>query len=142
MCALSIKMPILKSLETYLMILVDEECLKLVAINTHKGLFKLKRLPFRLKVAPSLFQQLMDTMLAGLEFAYLDDILLRSENNEQHTKHIKVVFQKIDEYGFKLSSEKCEFFMKQIKYLGQIIDENRRRPDLEGLKYACTKQHH
>ena len=36
----------------------------------------------------------MDTMLAGLEFstAYLDDILLRSENNKQHRKHIKAVF--------------------------------------------------
>lgn len=72
-------------------------------------------------------------MLAGLEFAiaYLDDILLKSENNEQHKKHIKAVFQKINEYGFKLSSNKCEFFMKQIKYLEQIIDENGRRPEPE-----------
>ena len=41
------------------------------------------------------------------------------------------MFQKIDKYGFKLGSEKCEFFMKQIRYLRQIIDENGRRPDLE-----------
>ena len=49
----------------------------------------------------------MDTMLAGLEFAtaYLDDILLRNEN-KQHKKHIKAAFQKINEYGFKLDSEK------------------------------------
>ena len=39
----------------------------------------------------------MDTMLA-----YLNDSLLRSDNNEQHKNHIKGVFQKIDEYGFKL----------------------------------------
>ena len=119
--------------EAYLQVKVDDECSKLLAINTHKGLSKLNRLPFRLKVAPSLFQQVMDTMLAGVEFAtaYLDDILLTSEKNEQHRKHIKVVFQKIDEYGFKLSSEKCEFIMKQIRYLGQIIDENGRRLDTE-----------
>ena len=75
----------------------------------------------------------MDTMLAGLEFstAYLDEILLKSENNEQNRKHIKAVFQKMDEYDFKLGSEKCEFFMKQIKILGQIIDENSRRSDTE-----------
>ena len=41
------------------------------------------------------------------------------------------MFQKTDEYGFKLGSEKCEFFMKQMKYLGQIIDENGRRPGPE-----------
>ncbi len=39
------------------------------------------------------------------------------------------MFQKINEYGFKLSSEKCEFFMKQIKCLGQKIDEKGRRPE-------------
>ena len=88
----------------------------------------------------------MDTMLAGLEFdtAYLDDILLRSENNEQHRKYIKEVFQKIDEYGFKQSSEKYKFFMNQIKYLGKIIDKNVRRPKpkrAEAIKkYPITKQ--
>ena len=30
-----------------------------------------------------------------------------------------------------LGSEKYEFFMMQINYLGQIIDENRRGPDPE-----------
>ena len=50
-------------------------------------------------------------MLAGLDFiiAYLDDILIISENNNQHCEHIKEVFRRIDDYGFKLSSEKCEF---------------------------------
>ena len=37
----------------------------------------------------------MDSMFAGLEFAkaYLDDIMLRSENNKQKRKRIKAVFQ-------------------------------------------------
>ena len=60
--------------------------------------------------------------------------LLRRENNKQHTKHIKVVFQKIEEYGFKLGSEKFKFFMKQIKYLEQIIDEKEKRPTQKGPK--------
>ena len=66
----------------------------------------------------------MDTMLAGLDFtiAYLDDILIKSKNNNLHCDHIKEVFRRIDDYGFKLSSEKCEVFMSQIKYLGQIIN--------------------
>ena len=70
--------------EIYLQVKVDKECSKLLVINMHKGLFKLNHLPLELKVAPSLFQQVMDTMLAALEFAtaYLDDILLWSENNE------------------------------------------------------------
>ena len=87
--------------DTYLQVKVDEECSKLLTIN--KGICKLNHPPFVLNVASSLFQQVMDTMLAGLEFttAYLDEIQLRSENNELCKKHIKAVFQKIDEARFR-----------------------------------------
>ena len=72
--------------DTYLLMKAGEVCLKLLPINTQKGLYKLNHLSFGLKAAPSLFQQVMDTMLAGLEFAsaYLNDIQLRSENNKKH----------------------------------------------------------
>ena len=70
---------------------VDDEYSKVLTINIHKGLYKVNRLPFGLKVAPSLFQQVMDTMLASfdLAIAYLDDILIKSENNNQHCDHRK-----------------------------------------------------
>ena len=70
-------------------------------------------------------------MLADLDFAiaYLDDILVKSKNVQEHKEHIRAVFQRIEEFGFKLSAAKCEFFLKQIKYLGQIIDSQGRRPD-------------
>ena len=117
--------------DAYLQIKVSEECSKYLCINTHKGIFKLKRLPFGLKVAPAIFQQTMDTMLAGLEFAmaYLDDILIKSKNMQDHKKHVRAVFKRIEEFGFKLSPEKCDFFMEKIKYLGQIIDKDGRKPD-------------
>ena len=122
--------------ETYLQVKVSEKCSKYLCINTHLGLCRLKRLPFGLKVAPALFQQIMDMMLANLGFAiaYLDDILVKSKNVQEHKEHIRAVFQRIEEFGFKLSAEKCEFFLKQIKYLGQIIDSQRRRPDPQRTK--------
>ena len=43
----------------------------------------------------------------------------------------KEVFRRIDDYSFKLSSEKCEFFMFQIRYLGQKINAKGWTPDLE-----------
>ena len=53
----------------------------------------------------------MDILLNDIDFviAYMDDILIKTENQEQHTKHVKEVFEKI-KYGFKLSLDKCEFF--------------------------------
>ncbi|XP_029658305.1 uncharacterized protein K02A2.6-like [Octopus sinensis] len=110
--------------EAYLQLQVDEECSKLLIISTHKGLYKFNRLAFGIKVA--IFQQAMDTMLADCEFAipYLDDILIKSESHDQYIEHMKCVFAKIRDYGFTISERKCEFFLSEIKYFGQIIDRN------------------
>ena len=85
----------------------------------------------------------MDTMSADLDFttAYLDDILIKSKNREDHVKHVTEVFKKIEEFGFKLTMEKCEFFRSKIKYLGQVIDQKGRTPDpnwADTIKYVPT----
>ena len=56
-------------------------------------LYRFNRLPFEIKVAPGIFQQIMDALLNCLDFviAYLDDILIKSESQE---KHVKEVFEK------------------------------------------------
>ena len=115
----------------YLQVQVNERCLKLLTINTPKRLYKFNRFPVGVKVAPSIFKQIMDTMLASLDFAiaYLSDVLIKSENRRQHCENIKNLFERIKEYSFKLSPGKYEFFMSQIKYSGEIIDVNGRCPD-------------
>lgn len=98
--------------EAYLHIPVEEESTKILCINTHKGLYKFNRLPFGMKVAPSIFQQTMDTMLMGQNFAtaYLDDILIKSDNVEEHAPHIKEFFNRIQDFGFKVKEKKYDFF--------------------------------
>ena len=117
--------------EAYLQVKVEEECTKYLTIHTHRGLYRLRWLPFGLKVAPSLFQQIMNTMLSGLEYAmvYLDDILIKSENFKKHKSHVREVFKGIEKYGFKVELEMCEFCMNKIEYSGQIIDHEGRRPN-------------
>ena len=50
--------------------------------------------PFGLAQAPSYFQQLMNQVLQGLDFAiaYLDDIVIFSNNELEHLQHLKTVF--------------------------------------------------
>ena len=55
--------------EAYLQVKIDEECPKYLTIHMHQGLYALRRLSFGLKVTPSLFQQIMDATLAGLDYA-------------------------------------------------------------------------
>ena len=64
----------------------------------------------------------MDTMLAGFEFAmaYLDDILIKSKNLQEHKKHVRGVFKRIEGFGLKISPERCDFFMERIEYLDQM----------------------
>lgn len=117
--------------EAYLQIPVEDDSSKLLCISTHIGLFKFNRLAFGIKVAPAIFQQVIDTLLSGLDFTigYLDDILIRSQNVEQHRDHVFQVFDRIKEYGFTVKEAKCEFFLEQIKYLGHILNKDGRKPD-------------
>ena len=64
--------------------MIDEETSKLLMINTHRGLYSFKHLPFGYKLVLSIFQNITDNMLAELDFtmAYLDDVLIRSETFE------------------------------------------------------------
>ena len=118
--------------EVYFQISVDEECAKYLTIIMLKDLQGFNRLPFGIKVAPGIFQQIMDTLLNDVDFAiaYLDSILIKSESREQHIDHFKEVFEKIKQFGLKLRLDKCEFLKKtKIKYLGQMIDAKGRKPD-------------
>lgn len=94
--------------------------------NPQNGLYSFNRL-----WSNCIFQQVMDVLLAGLDFAiiYWDDILIKHKTKQQHSEHIQQVFHRIEDYGYKLSEEKCQFFRSNIKYLGQIIYSNRHRPD-------------
>ena len=109
--------------DAYLQIEVEEQSQKVLTINTHKGLFKYKRLPPGVKSAPGAFQKVVDNMLSDLEGAqsFLDDILVFGRTRIEHDRNLEQTLTKIQEYGFKLKAEKCKFRMTQVKYLGHII---------------------
>ena len=50
----------------YLQIPLNEKSRHYVTINTHRGLFEYKRLPFRVASAPSIFQRVMENLLQGV----------------------------------------------------------------------------
>ena len=110
--------------EAYHQIPVEENSYKLLCINIHK----FDRLVFGIKVAPAIFQQVMDTMLGGFDFpfAYLDDIVISSKTKELNREHLNKVFAQIREFGFKIKEAKCDFCKK---YLGHIIEKDGRRPE-------------
>ncbi|XP_052888229.1 uncharacterized protein K02A2.6-like [Anopheles moucheti] len=128
--------------DAFLQVEVDEKCRELLTVNTHRGLFKYNRLPPGVKAAPGAFQQLMDTMVAGLVgvAVYLDDIVIGGKDMADHDKNLHAVLQKIQEYGFTLRAEKCSFRKSQIKYLGHLLDAKGLRPDPEKISAIIKLQ--
>ena len=55
----------------YQQVEVDEDSQKYLTINTHKGLYRYKRLPFGVSSAPAIFQRIMDQLLQGVKFTVL-----------------------------------------------------------------------
>lgn len=120
--------------EAYLQVPLDDVSKELLVINTHKGLFRFNRLPFGVASAPSIFQKIMDQMLAGLDgtVCYLDDIIITGNNKEQHLKNLNNVMERIKEYGFHINKKKCSFLQDSIEYLGFVVDK-------EGVRTSPSK---
>ncbi|EPB73411.1 reverse transcriptase [Ancylostoma ceylanicum] len=119
--------------DAYLQVELTDEAKEVVVINTHKGLYRYKRLPFGIKTAPGIFQSIMDKMISGLDgvAAYLDDIVVVGKTPEEHKRNLFALFERIAEYGFRVRLEKCSFAKPEIKFLGFTVDREGRRPNPE-----------
>ena len=53
--------------------------------------------------------------------AYLDDILIYSDDPSKHTKHVRKVLQRLRDAGLYINLKKCEFLVIEVKYLKLII---------------------
>ena len=83
------------------------------------------RMPFRLCNAPTTFQHLMQNTLGELNLTYcviyLDDVIVFGCTEEEHLKHLHVVFECFREFNLKLKPAKCSFFQMEIVYLAHHV---------------------
>ena len=90
--------------------MADDACEK-TAFVTHYGLFEYTILPLGLCNAPSMFQHLMNAVMSGyiddFVLVYLDDILVYSDNAEEHEAHLRKVFDRLREHKLQAKLKKC-----------------------------------
>jgi len=90
-------------------------------------------MPFQLTNAPATFQAYINNALRPfldrLCTAYLDDILIYSENEEQHIEHVKQILEALTKAGLQVNPQKCEFHANNVQYLGFIITTEGLRMD-------------
>jgi len=82
-------------------------------------------MPFDLAGAPSTYQRfassILDPIIRPWLQVYIDDILIFSNDPDEHLLHIKEVMAILAKNTLYIRSEKCQWMRKSLDYLGFTI---------------------
>src|SRR6266540_5908793 len=113
------------------------------AFLTRNGQYQFKVMLFGLNNIPVTFQRLMNKVLrqyiGKFVQVYFDDVIIYSNNLDEHKRHIKAVLEKIRKANLKLKSSKCQWFQIEFKFVGHLVGRNSVRSDprnVEKIKNA------
>jgi hypothetical protein len=65
---------------------------------------------------------------------FIDDILVYSKNEAEHTKHLHTVLQRLRDHQLYAKLSKCDFCLREIKFLGHTISQDRISVDPEKVQ--------
>ena len=84
-------------------------------------------MPFGLTNAHVVFMGLMhrtfNSYLDQFVVVFIDNILVYSKILEDHEKHLRIVLQTSREHQLYAKFSKCEFWLKEVTFLGHIISK-------------------
>lgn len=108
------------------------------AFKTKFGHFEYLVMPFRLTNAPATFQRYINDVISpylhDFTIAYLDDILIFSNNFEEHVRHVGKVLRKLKDAKLQVKLKKCEFHVQETDFLGHRITQEGIQTDKEKVK--------
>jgi reverse transcriptase-like protein len=96
------------------------------AFRTRYGHYEFLVLPMGLTNSPATFQSYINNALRGYTdsfcIAYLDDILIFSQTEEEHREHLELVMERLRQSELYAKATKCSFFQTEIEFLGYIVN--------------------
>lgn len=105
----------------------------ITSFSTHNASYRWTVLPFGLKVSPNSFSRMMSLAFSGAtalqHFIYMDDIIVVGCTMKHHLKNLKSIFEACRKHHLKLNPLKCNFFKKEVTYLGHICSDKGIFPD-------------
>ena len=106
---------------------IREEDIPKTAFRTRYGHFEYTVMPFGLTNAPAAFMDLMHRVfrpyLDQFVIVFIDEILIYSRTPEEHERHLIIVLQTLREHKLYAKMSKCEFWMKEVKFIGHVVSE-------------------
>ncbi|XP_038135153.1 uncharacterized protein LOC119779547 [Cyprinodon tularosa] len=102
------------------------------------GFYQFERMPQGITGAPATFQRLMERVVGDMNLlqciVYLDDIIIFSRTLEEHEERLLKVLDRLEEFGLKVSIDKCQFCQTHVKYVGHVVSADGVSTDPEKLK--------
>lgn len=111
----------------YYHIPLSEESRELTNFVFQNVIYRYKRLPFGLNIAPDCFQRCFrDTVLKDLEGvkSFQDDVLVFGSSEEEHNLRLEKVLQRLDEHSACVNSEKSKFKRETVTFIGLEISQD------------------
>jgi hypothetical protein len=94
---------------------------------TKYGLYEFTVMSFGLTNVPAFFMNLMKSVfmdyLDKFVVAFIDDILIYSQIEEEHADHLRMVLQRLREHQLYAKLSKCKFRIDEVMFLGHIINK-------------------
>ena len=94
---------------------------------TRHGLYCYNVMPFGLKNVGATYQRLVTKMFRSLLGStmevYIDDMLVKSKQRQDHVTHLQKVFDILRKYGMKLNQLKCAFGVNAGNFLGFMVTQ-------------------
>lgn len=121
----------------YFNILINEKDIPKTAITTPFGLYEFLRMGFGLRNAAQTFQRFLhDEVLRDLDyiFVYIDDVIIASESEIVHKRHVREVLSRLDKYGITINIAKCDFGKTDLNFLGYHVSKGGISPMAEQVK--------
>ena len=82
-------------------------------------------MPFGLTNAPATFQAMINNILGeyldNFVFAYLDDILIYSDDLDTYKLYIRKVLERLQKANLLVEPRKCHFHVEEVEFLGHVI---------------------
>ena len=104
---------------------IREKDIPKTAFTTRYGLYEYTVMSFGLTNAPAYFMSMMNKVfmeyLEKFVVVFIDDIMVYSKNEEEHKEHLRLVLEKLREHQLYAKFSKCEFWLKEVGFLGHVI---------------------
>ncbi|KAA0046181.1 pol protein [Cucumis melo var. makuwa] len=65
------------------------------------------------------FREFLDTFV----IVFIDDILIYSKTEAEHEEHLRMVLQTLRDNKLYAKFSKCEFWLKQVSFLGHVVSK-------------------